>query len=123
MTCTVDLFIDSDQPLGQLAARLSDLLGQELSPSPDARRFVLRDGEVTAYLAEHDFVDDEDLPLSEFRYVLSAAVRGRGRAEESEEITCLRRVNAVLRETTGLPSLLVVDLERPAPGREDERLP
>ena len=90
MSRTVDLFIDSDQPLPQLAERLSELVGQPLSASGGQHRYALVDGNVNAYLSEHDFLDDDDLPLSEFRYVLSAAVRGPGPIEDSPEVCCVR---------------------------------
>jgi len=112
MSRTVDLFLDSDQPLDLVAAELSELIGAPLSPSPDRHRYALQDGGVTVYLSEHDFLDDDDLPLSEFPYVLSAQVRGAGDIDASPEARCLRRVNALWRDGPGLPSLLVIDLER-----------
>jgi hypothetical protein len=112
MSRTVDLFLDSDQPLERVAAQLGELTGHELAPLPDGARFVMRDGEVSAYLAEHDFVDDDDLPLSEFRYVLSAAVTGDGVIDDSPQVACLRRASTCLRSIW--PSLLVIDLERRA---------
>jgi hypothetical protein len=113
MSRTVDLFLDSDQPLGRVAEQLSELLGTQLKPAPDQAQFVMLDGEVTAYLSEHDFLDDDDLPLSEFRFVLSAAVKRPGDIEQSPEVACLRSVNNLLRQDAGFVSLLVIDLERP----------
>ena len=113
MSRTIDLFLDSDQPLERLASQLSELVGALLIASSDQTRFVVHDGEVTAYLAEHDFVDDDNLPLSEFRYVLSASLRGAMSAEDSPELAWLRRLNSRLHEGAGLSSLLVIDLERP----------
>jgi hypothetical protein len=110
---TVDLFLDSDQPLSRVAERLSELTGNQLVASPDKAHFVMVAGDVTAYLAEHDFLDDDDLPLSEFRYVLSASVRGVGDIEQSPEVSCLRQVNILLRRGAAFVSLLVIDLERP----------
>ena len=118
MSRTVDLFVDSDQPLEQVASQLSELTGLPLVASPDRSRFVLQEGGVNAHLAEHDFLDDDDLPLSEFRYVLSASVKGVGSIDDSPEVACLRRVNALLREMATMPSLLVIDLERPDPQTE-----
>ena len=86
MSRTIDLFIDSDQPLEQVAAQLSDLTGHPLVASPDRSRFVFQDGPVTAYLAEHDFLDDDDLPLSEFRYVLSTSVSSPGDIDDGAEV-------------------------------------
>ena len=113
MSRTVDLFLDSDQPLGRVAEQLSELTGNELVASPDKTHFVMVAGGITAYLAEHDFLDDDNLPLSEFRYVLSASVRSAGDIEKSPELACLRLVNTLLRQSAGFPSLLVIDLERP----------
>ena len=113
MSRTVDLFLDSDQPLELVALQFSELTSAQLRPLPDGARFVLQEEGVTAYLSEHDFLDDDDLPLSEFPYVLSARVRGVGDIDHSPEACYLRRLNARWREQTGLPSLLVIDLERP----------
>jgi len=113
MSRTIDLFLDSDQPLDRLAARLADLTGVRLEACPDRSRFVMQEGMVTAHLAEHHFLDDEGLPLSEFRYALSTAVRAHVAIEESPELACMRRLNASLRSAGGITSLLVVDLERP----------
>jgi hypothetical protein len=119
MSRTVDLFIDTDRTLESLAGVLSEIVGVRFEPSPDRSRFVFRDGQVTGYLAAHDFLDDDDLPLSEFRYVISAAVAGAGDIGQSPEACCLRRVSSLWQEATGLPSLLVFDLEWAAPGDLD----
>jgi hypothetical protein len=121
MSRTVDLFLDSDQPLQRVATQLGELTGYPLVALPDKSRFVLHYGPVSAYLSEHDFLDDDDLPLSEFRYVLSASVSGPGSIEDSPEVECLRRVNAHLAVSAGLPSLLVIDLERPDSRQADAR--
>lgn len=131
MPRTVDLFLDSDQPLDLLARELGGLVGAQLRQCPDRNRYVLQAGEVTAYLAEHDFLDDDGLPLSEFRYVLSAQVPGPGDIGQSPPAQFLRRVNSAWRQATGLASLLVIDLDWPdaaqvvaegagAPGADDQ---
>jgi hypothetical protein len=112
---TVDLFLDSDQPLERVAGQLGELTGHPLVALPDKTRYVLQEGPVIAYLAEHDFLDDDDLPLSEFRYVLSARVTSSGSIDDSPEVGFLRTVNSQLRTSANLPSLLVIDLERPGP--------
>jgi len=113
MSRTVDLFVDSDQPIERVASQLSELTGSQLVAAPDRSRFEMREGGVSAYLGEHDYMDDDDLPLGEFRYVLSAVVKGACDIDDSPEVACLRRVNSLLREAAHLPSLLVIDLERP----------
>ncbi len=115
MSRTVDLFIDSDQPIEQVAQRLGELAGTVPLPAPPGTAYLLGDGQVAARLVEHDFVDDEGLPLSEFRYVVSCAVRGPGQLDESAELAFLRALNRRLRQESPWASLLVVDLERPDP--------
>ena len=105
--------MDSDQPLDRFASQLAELTGHPFVPSPDGQLFAMHAGEVTAYLAEHEFLDDDDLPLGEFRYVLSAPVRSAGSLEESAETACLRNVNTLFRSRGTTPSLLVLDLDRP----------
>ena len=119
MARTVDLFIDSDQPIEQLAYRLGELAGTVPRPAPLGASYLLGDGEVAARLAEHDFLDDEGLPLSEFRYVVSCAVRRPGELDESAELAFLRALNRRLRQESLWPSLLVVDLERLDPADAD----
>ena len=113
MPRTVDLFVDSDQPIEQVAQRLGELAGSVPLPAPSGSAYLLTDGGATARLSEHDFVDDEGLPLSEFRYVVSCAVRGPGELDESAELAFLRALNRRLRDESPWPSLLVLDLERP----------
>ena len=113
MPRTIDLFVDSDLPLDRLAARLVDLTAHPVSPAPDAARYVMHAGEVVGHLYEHDFLDDDGLPLSEFRYVLSTVMTPGREVEGSPELTALRKVSAQLRGPDGLPCLLVIDLERP----------
>jgi hypothetical protein len=113
MPRTVDLFLDSDQPLARVAEQLGELGGALFVPSPDRTYFVAHQDDVVAYLTGHDFLDDDDLPLSEFRYVLSASVTAGASIEDSSQLSFLRRVNAGLRHSGAFASLLVIDLERP----------
>ena len=94
-------------------AELGDLMGHPLVALPDRTRYLLSEGRVNAFLSEHDFLDDDDLPLSEFRYVLSARVTATATIDESPELELFRKINARLATSVGLPSLLVIDLERP----------
>jgi hypothetical protein len=121
MPRTVDLFLDSDQPLDRVAEQLSEVSRARFVPAPDGAHFVAHDAGVVAYLTDHDFLDDDDLPLSEFRYVLSASVARGASIEESPELSFLRRVNAGLRQSGAFPSLLVIDLERPDTAQVDAR--
>jgi hypothetical protein len=113
MPRTIDLFVDSDLPLDRLAARLAELTGHRLARAPGGARFVVHAGGVVAHLYEHDFVDDDGLPLSELRYVLSTAAPYGDDLERSAELVAMRKVCVDLRGPAGLPCLLVIDLERP----------
>ena len=113
MPRALDLFLDTDQPLDRLADELSELTGRPLVPAPDRNRYVMHDDAVVAHLSGHDFLDDDGLPLSEFRYVLSCAVPFGTDVETSAEMATLRRVSALLRDQGALSCLLVIDLERP----------
>ena len=113
MPRTIDLFIDSDLPVDRLAARLAELTGHALVPAPGGARFVVHAGDVVAHLYEHDFLDDDGLPLSEFRYALSTSVIFGRALEGSLELAAMRQMSSQLRGPSGLPSLLVIDLERP----------
>jgi hypothetical protein len=104
-----------------VAEQLGELSSVRFVSSPDRARFVARNGDVVAYLTDHDFLDDDDLPLSEFRYVLSASVAQGASIEDSPELSFLRRVNAGLRHSGAFPSLLVIDLERPDTAQDDAR--
>ncbi len=114
MSRSVDLFLDSDQPLDRFASHLAQVTGRPFVPSPEGARCCVRDRGVTAYLSEHDFLDEEDLPLSQFRYVLSAPASGTGDLDATPEAAWLREVNSAFRQAGGSASLLVLDLERPS---------
>lgn len=116
MSRTIDLFIDSDQALGQVAQHIAELAEVVAEPSPDGCRYVLWQGAMSAHLSEHDFVDDDDLPLGDYRYVVSAVVRSPGGIDDSTELSYLRAINRQLRQEGVWPSLLVIDLERPDDG-------
>jgi hypothetical protein len=64
MSRCVDLFVDSDLPIDEVADQLRRLAGVALTPSPDAATYVLRDGPVVVELGEHAYGDDGDLRLS-----------------------------------------------------------
>lgn len=113
MARSIDLFIDSDRPLDGLADELSELTGLVFAPAPDRRRYVMQDGLVVCHLSGHDFLDDDGLPLSEFRYVLATSVPLGTELATSPEVTSLRHVRDRLLEQAGPPCLLVIDLERP----------
>ncbi len=116
MARTVELFLDSDQPLALVARDLAGLVGARLSPLPGTSGFALSDGPVDATVREHAFVDDEGLPLSAFRYVVTVVVAGTYEPEAGPELHWLRALRRRVRDERPWACLLVVDLERPDAG-------
>ncbi|MHB1534779.1 MAG: hypothetical protein ACYC1D_09255 [Acidimicrobiales bacterium] len=111
MSRSVDLFIDTDAPLEQLAEQLGQAIGAQLTPSPNGATRILRDGAVVAELGPHPYLDDGDLWLSRYRYALSARVTSDARPQDTAEAAVLRRVAQAVRQRELFPVLLVLDLQ------------
>jgi hypothetical protein len=111
MSRSVDLFIDADIPIGELAAELGRLTDLTLDPRPDAAEWILEEGEVRATLAEHPYVDDGDLLLAHYRYALSCQVTNGVRLQAAPETALLRLVAEALQHKSAWPVLLVLDLQ------------
>ena len=92
MSRSVDLFIDADLPLDELAGALGRQTGSSLVPEADQARWVLQEGDARATLAEHPYCDDGDLPFSRYRFALSARVSNDVRPHDTAEAALLRRV-------------------------------
>lgn len=123
MSRSVDLFIEADLPLGDLAGAVASQCDVRLSADPDHGCWVVQDGPVRAVLAPHRYVDDGELPLSRYPYALSARV-GAGRPQDSAEAALLRRIGHRLQESSGWPVLLVLDLQyRDTPRPEESVAP
>ena len=108
MSRSVDLFVSSTEPVEALAALIAERCRLELRPRPEADRFDLVDGGLTAVLHRHAFVDDDGLPLSRYPYALSMQTQASGHLGSSREVGFLRRVASSL---DGVPVLLVLDLQ------------
>lgn len=119
MSRSVDLFVDSTLPLEALAELLaarSELRFDPAGDDPEHCRAHL--GEVSVELYAHDYVDDGELWLSRYRYVLSSRTDGGVVPLDSAEVTALRRLAHQLHDPTDLPVMLVLDLQyRLPPGR------
>ena len=111
MSRSVDLFIDADIPIGELAAELGRLTDLSLDPRPDSAEWTLEEGEVRATLAEHPYVDDGDLLLAHYRYALSCRVTNGVRLQAAPETALLRLVAEALQHKSEMPVLLVLDLQ------------
>ena len=111
MSRSVDLFIDADLTLDELARQLSEQIGVQLQRDPDRPQWVLEDGQTVARLSEHPYGDDADLLLSRYRYALSAAVANGARPLDTPAAALLRKLSQQLHSGTPWRVLLVVDLQ------------
>jgi hypothetical protein len=111
MSRSVDLFIDADVSLEDLAAALGRLLSTPLVAEPDRPGWVLREEELRAVLAEHPYGDDGDLLFTRYRFALSARVSNDVRPHDAPEAAWLRRVALKIQQGPTWPVLLVHDLQ------------
>jgi hypothetical protein len=111
MSRSVDLFIDADLSLDELADGVGRQVGSPLAVEPDGCSWRLTDGEVHAVLSEHRYRDDGDLPLGRYRFALSARLPNDVRPHDTPEATMLRRVAQQIQRGPGWPVLLVHDLQ------------
>jgi hypothetical protein len=111
MSRSVDLFIDADLSLDEVADGVGRQAGSPLSVEPDGRSWRLTNGEVQAVLSEHNYRDDAGLPLSRYRFALSARVPNDVRPHDTLEATVLRRVAQQIHRGPGWSVLLVHDLQ------------
>jgi hypothetical protein len=111
MSRSVDLFIDADLPLDEVADGVGRQVGSPLLVEPDGRGWRLSAGEVHAVLSEHRYRDDGDLPLSRYRFALSARLPNDVRPHDTAEANLLRRVAQLIQRGPGWPVLLVHDLQ------------
>jgi hypothetical protein len=111
MSRSVDLFIDADVPLEELAGALGRQLGAPLAIEPDQTAWRLRDGEVEAILAEHPYGDDGELLFTRYRFALSARLANDVRPHDTPEAGLLRRIAQKIQQGPAWPVLLVHDLQ------------
>ena len=119
MSRSIDLFIESDLSLDELAGALGGHVGSPLAVEPDGRGWRLHDAGVEAILAEHAYRDDGDLVFSRYRFALSARLPNEVRPHDTAEAALLRRVAQQIQRGPAWPVLLVHDLQyrdRPGPG-------
>jgi hypothetical protein len=111
MSRSVDLFIDADAPIDEVAANLGELLGSPLTQGPGPGTWLLQEGSVEAVLSHHPFLDDGELFFSRYRYALSARVANTVRVQDAPETALLRHVADRVLRGSHLPALLVFDLQ------------
>jgi hypothetical protein len=107
---SVDLFISSSLPLDELAADLGRRTDADL-PTTDPGRWRFVDCGVTAELSEHPYLDDGELWLSRYRYVLSSRMATGVGPLDSPEVLSLRHLAQTLHDPVSFPVLLVLDLQ------------
>ncbi len=112
MSRSVDLFISTDASVEELAAVIAARAGlvpdPSVGPPADDGGVSLVDGDLSARLHEHAFVDDRELVLSRYRYALSLRTTVGGHLGSSPETALLRRVASSLDDHS---VLLVLDLQ------------
>jgi len=110
MSRSVDLFIDADLTLDEMADALGSQTGSALFADGDTRR-VLQEGPLRAVLSEHPYGDDGELLFTRYRFALSARVAGESRPQDSPEAGLLRRVAEKVHQDRSWPVLIVLDLQ------------
>jgi hypothetical protein len=116
MSRSVDLFIDSPLPAGELGRRLAALTRGTCHPPTADDELTLQVGEVRATLSEHSYVDDGALRLSRYRYALSARFTEDRPVNDCPEVLLVRHVAELVRARMDTPALVVLDLELRDPG-------
>jgi hypothetical protein len=120
MSRSVELFICSPDPLDAVARTVASATGFKVDPG-ESGVWIVRDGEVRAVLGEHRYTDEE-LPLSRYRYAMSAEVNDGIRLQDSPPVALLRRVVETLQGKPEWMTLLVLDMQyrgaaaKPPPG-------
>jgi hypothetical protein len=110
MSRSVDLFVGTDRDLEDVAGAVGAAVGADAVPSPDGAGWSFGVGEVRATLGPSHYVDDGDLLLGRYRYVVSCEVGFERRLADAPETALLRAVSDSLRDT-GMATLLVHDLQ------------
>lgn len=125
MSRSIDLFIDSDRPIEEVAADIERLTSMAVRPGDDASTWVLDEGEVRADLRAHPYASDGELLLERYRYALGSRVGSDTRLLDAPETSLLRLVSEAL-QRGGFPTLLVHDLQyrdQGAAGRNTDQVP
>ena len=110
MSRSIDLFIDSQRPIEEVAAEISRLAQIELEPDANGASWLVHEGTVRAALRRHPGPQGGDAVLPYFGYALSAQVDDEIRLVDAPETTFLRLVSETLRHG-GVGTLLVHDLQ------------
>lgn len=110
MSRSVDLFISSPEPIDVVAKAIVELAQVTVDRALDGSCAV-REGDTSVSLSSHRYVDDGDLFLSRYPFVLSGSVPNTARPQDTPVAALLRHVGAALQRGTSWPVLLVLDLQ------------
>ena len=110
MSRSVDLFLSCPEQLETVAAAVGEIANVSVEPGPDGV-WTVHESDTSVTLSQHRFVDDGDLFLSRYPYVLSGAVPTTARPQDTPVAALLRRVGADLQQRKSWQALLVLDLQ------------
>ena len=110
MSRSVDLFISSPEPIDVVATTIGELAEVTVDRALDGSCAV-REGDTSVSLSRHRYVDDGDLFLSRYSFVLSGSVPATARPQDTPVAALLRQVGSALQQGTSWPVLLVLDLQ------------
>ena len=110
MPRSVDLFIESQDPLETLAESVSGIEGVTVTAVEEGRCLV-QDGEVRAVLGVHRLAGEGELALGRYRYAACAEVPDTVRPQDSTQAVLLRKVAQRLQEKSSATVLMVLDLQ------------
>lgn len=121
MSRSVDLFVSSPETLDVVAAAIGEIDDVTVEAGSDGS-WNVREGATSASLSSHGYVDDGDLLLSRYVYVLSGQVPATARPQDTPVAGLLRHVGSQLRQRTSWAVLLVLDLQyrEPVPVAGDD---
>ena len=110
MPRSVDLFIESQDPLDTLTESVAGIEGVVVTPIEEGR-YLIQDGEVRAVLGGHRVSGEGEPALGEYRYAASAEVPDTVRPQDSAQAVLLRKVAQRLQEKPSASVLMVLDLQ------------
>lgn len=110
MSRSVDLFLSCPEPLETVATTIGEVAEVSVEPGPDGV-WTVHEGDTSVTLSLHRFVDDGDLFLSRYPYVLSGAVPATARPQDTPVAALLRHVGSDLQQRKSWQVLLVLDLQ------------
>jgi hypothetical protein len=124
MSRSVDLFLSTHETLDVVAGTIREAVSVTVDPEPDGS-WTVRDGETSVSLSTHAYVDDGDMFLSRYAYVLSGRVPATARPQDTPAASLLRRVGTSLQRHSSWGVLLVLDLQyrEPLPAAGEPPLP